>query len=128
MKKLALLLFVGMLVLSCSEESEDLYDNELSNTIWTCSYIEPVGNLAEGHDFRDYYEPYLSLLESEDLPETIVYDTIDRRTQKHSNYILKFNNDDCELESNQQKNGRYRVKSCKVRPVYYMLNSFDRIK
>lgn len=118
MKKLALLFFVGMLVLSCSEESEDLYDNELSNTIWTCSYIEPVGNLSEGHDFRDYYEPYLSLLESEDLPETMVYDTI-YRTSNYFDYILKFNNQDCNLELNQQEKGQYRVKSYKVHPVYY---------
>ena len=119
MRKNLFLLFTALVgFCSCSEDSEGVYDEVLSNTVWTQTYIEPLYTISEDSDHREYWKLYLSVLKSESLPVETKYDTLWSYYNK-GNYLLSFKNDRCEMKDTYQRNGEYRVKTLKVSPAFY---------
>lgn len=119
MKK-ALVFFMSALsvMCSCSESSEELYDEVLSNTVWAQDYVTPPYIKEEGADHREYWKGYLSVLKSESLPVATKHDTLWSYYDKGS-YLLLFKNDRCEMKETYQSNRKYRVKTLKVSPAFY---------
>lgn len=119
MRKLLFLLFAALVgFCSCSEDSDGVYDEVLSNTVWTQTYVTPLYTISEGLDNREYWKQYLSVLKSENLPAETKYDTLWNYYDK-GNYLLSFKNDRCEMKDTYQRNGEYRVKTLKVSPAFY---------
>lgn len=108
-------LFIGLTVLSiamasCSnDDTEEIYDEVLSNTIWIqsksdsgSSIIVPGGSVADSYfqfitDYLDY-----TVLGTEDRNDTIW----DQKELVHY-YILEFKNETCELKDMNLSKGTY---------------------
>lgn len=117
-KELVFFMSALSVMCSCSESSEELYDEVLSNTVWAQDYVTPPYIKDEGSDLREYWKLYLSVLKSEALSAAIKYDTLWRYYDKGS-YSLNFMNERCEMKETYQRNGEYRIKTLKVSPVFY---------
>ena len=94
MKKLMLVVMGLMVLASCSNDDEDVYDEVLSNTTWHQFYVIPDSEVVE--ETYTIPEDILSRLESTKRTEE-AKDTIGD-IQQTNEYVLTFgNNETCEL-------------------------------
>lgn len=119
-KKLFLLVAALFGVCSCSEDSENVYDEVLSNTEWIQIYFESKYIISVENDgtLESIKEWALSFLESQQMPSESESDTIWNITTKNK-YVLTFFNENCELKDFHYKKGNYQIKTYEVLVTYY---------
>ena len=116
---------------SCSEDSEGVYDEVLSNTVWTQTYIEPGYSFTypsisdlQLEAYINMVKSYFSYLQFEEMPMRHVRDTFPPSTQEYGNYLLSFTNSTCRLTHTMFEDKTYGVRTYEVLPVYYPDQTF----
>ncbi|MBO5540106.1 MAG: hypothetical protein J5980_04085 [Muribaculaceae bacterium] len=119
MKKLLCLLYVALIISSCSTSEDDLtvYDDVLSNTRWTQNYVKSqTGVINEKIEIPEYIRNRLDVVE---LPSVERIDTIWDVDNSEGKYILTFGNNDCKLDDVHYSKGSYRIHKFVRKETYY---------
>lgn len=111
--------FILLFLVSCSssEDGMTVYDDVLSHTRWTQSYINNTGGTTS-ESFGIPAE-IKNILDVEELPAVERTDTVWNIDSSKGKYVLTFANEDCELEDIHYFDGTYKIHTFIRKETYY---------